>query len=49
MTDPKMISLWYEVNLNMSLANDLLSLRKEIVSHVQIEDNIPRPSLKRET
>lgn len=37
MTDPKMISLWYEVNMNMSLSNDLLSLRKEIVRPHQIK------------
>ncbi|KAJ5181652.1 hypothetical protein N7449_011799 [Penicillium cf. viridicatum] len=40
MTDPKMISLWYEVNMNMSLSNDLLSLRKEI-KHGDIDSMVP--------
>ncbi|KOC13990.1 cyclase [Aspergillus flavus AF70] len=40
MIDPKMISLWYEVILNMSLSNDLLSLRKEI-KHGDIDSMVP--------
>ncbi|KAB8206260.1 isoprenoid synthase domain-containing protein [Aspergillus parasiticus] len=40
MTDPKMISLWYEVNMNMSLSNDLLSLHKEI-KHSDIDSMVP--------
>ncbi|EAW12442.1 terpene synthase family protein [Aspergillus clavatus NRRL 1] len=40
MTDPKMISLWYEVIMNMSLSNDLLSLRKEI-EHGDIDSMVP--------
>ncbi|KAB8220792.1 isoprenoid synthase domain-containing protein [Aspergillus novoparasiticus] len=39
MTDPKIISLCYEANMNMSLSNDLLSLRKEI--HNDIESMVP--------
>ncbi|KJK61137.1 Non-plant Terpene Cyclases Class 1 [Aspergillus parasiticus SU-1] len=40
MTDPKVISLWYEVNMNMSLSNDLLPLRKEI-KHGDIDSMVP--------
>lgn len=40
MTHEKMIDIWREVNLNMSLSNDMLSLKKEI-KHGDIDSIIP--------
>ncbi|KAK5999322.1 hypothetical protein QM012_005597 [Aureobasidium pullulans] len=40
MTHPRMTDIWREVNLNMSLSNDMLSLRKEI-KHGDIDSIVP--------
>jgi hypothetical protein len=37
---PKMIEIWRETNLSVSLLNDLFSLRKEI-EHGDIESIVP--------
>ncbi|KAI1158631.1 terpenoid synthase [Nemania serpens] len=40
MTHEKMIDIWREVNLNMSLSNDMVSLRKEII-HGDLDSIVP--------
>jgi hypothetical protein len=40
MTHPRMMDLWREVNINMCVSNDMLSLRKEI-THGDIDSIIP--------
>ncbi|KAK5629884.1 hypothetical protein RRF57_005599 [Xylaria bambusicola] len=40
MTHEKMIDIWREVNLNMSLSNDMISLKKEI-KHGDIDSIVP--------
>ncbi|KAI1345611.1 terpenoid synthase [Xylaria sp. FL0043] len=40
MTHEKMTDIWREVNLNMSLSNDMMSLKKEII-HGDIDSIVP--------
>jgi hypothetical protein len=40
MTHQKMTDIWREVNLNMSLSNDMMSLRKEII-HGDLDSIVP--------
>lgn len=40
MKHPRMIDIWREVNLSMSLSNDILSLKKEI-KHGDIDNIVP--------